>query len=156
MQMGHPPTVPLNFGGNIVAIEFEWYVEGQVALATLSDVVDTRDLATGNEIISQWMQATDAEMFHVIFDASAMTRITFSARETMRVLQYLKHPRMGGFIVFGVPSYLQPMVMFMGTILNQLSRAQFFSVQTLDSALSLIRQIDPALADLRSNHETNA
>lgn len=128
-----------------MAIEFIWHIEGQVALATLSGVVSTQDLISGNSIMSTWMDKSDAAYVHVLFDATNMQRITFSARESVRMLHYLNHDRMGGFVVFGTPSYLHPIVTFMGLIVSQLTRAQFQVAKNLDDAMAILHELDDTL-----------
>lgn len=131
-----------------MAIEFTWYIKGQVALATLHGDVTLEDLETGNATVSKWMEETDAEKVHVVFDANDMDRILFSVLQTTHTLQYLKHRKMGCFVVYGSPRFLKAIVAFLGGIINQLSKAQFHTAESLDEAMRYIREQDPSVVEV--------
>lgn len=128
-----------------MAIEFSWYVEGQIAYARLEGQVNRDDLRVGNQRISDWLNETSYLRLHIIFDARAMTHITFSARESLSLLAYLRHKKMGCFTVFGCPSYLQPIVDFLGNVIQHVTQVCFYSGNRLADAAAFIAMHDPAV-----------
>lgn len=130
-----------------MAIEFSWYLEKQIIFAKLSGKVGSADLAKGNRVVTQWMQESPARLIHIIFDATDMQGVGFSVTETLNTLKYLRDPKMGGYMVVGVPGNYDRIVKFLGGAINQFTRASFHVCKTLDEALTLIAAMDETLRD---------
>lgn len=135
-------------------IDIAWHIEGQIVLATITGVSDGDDLRKGQSIIAPWMDETSAQMVHVLFDCTAMERIAFSVTQELTTLGYLRHPKMGGFIVVGLPSTQRAIVTLMGGMISRMTRAKFHTAKDITSAMALIKTLDSHFAETSSPNDT--
>ncbi len=136
-----------------MGITFSWLVENQLALATLDGRVTVDDLTIGNQTMTARMEESDASMVHLIFDATRMKGVSVSISQSLATLKYLNHTRMGGFLVFGVPPEYRRIVIFLGTVITQVTRARFRTGETLEECLEFLKMLDSTLPDLQEIKE---
>lgn len=131
-----------------MAIEFSWHIPNQVILARISGITDGDDLRKGQDTVEPWMNASSAKLVHVIFDCTQMKRIAFSVSQELSTLKYLRHEKMGGFVVVGLPSTQRAIANLMGGMINRMTRAKFSSVRDMETAMLTIRKLDPSVPNI--------
>lgn len=131
-----------------MAIEFLWHIPSQVILARISGITDADDLRKGQGIVGPWMDASSAQLVHIIFDCTQMKRIAFSVSQELSTLKYLRHRKMGAFVVVGLPATQRAIANFMGGMINRMTRAKFSSVRDMETAMQTIRKLDPSVPNI--------
>lgn len=130
-----------------MSITFSWYVENQIAVATLDGRVTIDDLTVGNNIVTTWMDASEAPKVHLIFDATRMQGIAFSGPKTLTILKYLNHPQIGEVLAHGIPAKYKRIVNLLGTSITRLTRAHFSSFDSFEECVNYLYSLDPNLPD---------
>jgi hypothetical protein len=128
-----------------MAIDFSWYIEGQVVLAKISGISDGADLRKGQSVIGPWMDESKAEMVHIIFDCWEMKRIAFSVSQELNTLQYLRHQKMGAFVVVGLHPTQRAIANLMGGMITRMTRAKFSAAKDMETAIETIRKLDTTI-----------
>jgi len=128
-----------------MAIDFEWHIQGQVILAKISGVTDGEDLRTGQSIVEPWMDTSSAEMVHIIFDCWQLKRIAFSVSQELNTLKYLRHAKMGAFVVVGLPTTQRAIANLMGGMITRMTRAKFSTAKDMEMAMATIRKLDASV-----------
>ena len=128
-----------------MAIDFSWYIEGQVVLAKISGISDGADLRKGQSVIGPWMDESTAKMVHIIFDCWEMKRIAFSVSQELSTLQYLRHQKMGAFVVVGLHPTQRAIANLMGGMITRMTRAKFSAARDMETAIETIRKLDTTI-----------
>jgi hypothetical protein len=130
-----------------MSFECSWYLQDHIILIKLCDEVTVADLTESNTIITQWLRESGASRVHIIFDASKLKRVAYSARQSLVILRFLRDPRVGCFVAFGIPPHLRGIASFLVAIIERVARAQIHSVETSAEALDLICSFDADLPE---------
>jgi len=128
-----------------MAIEFSWYIENQVVLATIKGITDGADLHKEQEVIGPWMHASCAKMVHIIFDCHEMKRIAFSVSQELSTLKYLRHEKMGGFLTIGLPTTQRAIANLMDGMITRMTRAKFSTAKDMETAMEVMGKLDETI-----------
>jgi len=131
-----------------MAIEISWHIPNQVILAHITGITDGGDLQKGQSIIEPWMNDSSAKLVHIIFDCTQMKRIAFSVSQELSTLKYLRHEKMGGFVVVGLPTTQRAIANLMGGMISRMTRAKFSSVRDMETAMLTIRKLDISVPNI--------
>lgn len=131
-----------------MAIELSWHIPNQVILAHISGITDGDDLQKGQSIIEPWMDESSAKLVHILFDCAQMKRIAFSVSQELSTLKYLRHEKMGAFVVVGLPPTQRAIANLMGGMISRMTRAKFSSVRDMETAMLTIRKLDPSVPNI--------
>ena len=131
-----------------MAIEFSWHIQNQVILTHILGISDGEDLRKGQEIVEPWMNDSSAKLVHIIFDCTQMKRIAFSVSQELSTLKYLRHEKMGAFVVVGLPATQRAIANLMVGMISRMTRAKFSSVRDMETAMLTIRKLDISVPNI--------
>ncbi|GAB4308252.1 MAG: hypothetical protein Kow00117_01540 [Phototrophicales bacterium] len=132
-----------------MSINISWLLEGQIVIAKVYGEVTLQDLKTGNEVIGDYMQQSPYNHVHVIFDSTHITSISISAVQAIWELRYLRNPKMGCYLVYGMPQIFNNMLGISSKLFTSLTRVQaMHAFRDLPHALNFLQEFDRSLPDL--------
>lgn len=124
----------------IMPYQIEWHLENHVLMTTYEGELTIDELRESNQNTKDFVENT-SHTVHNIVDINALEKFPTTIKEMIGVADSLKHENIGWFVIIG-SNRLQSFVV---GVLAQIFGAQIKSVNTLEEALTFLRNVDSDL-----------
>jgi hypothetical protein len=128
-----------------MAVELSWHVRNHLIFVRLSGHITFHDLEELYRTTVRSMQASDAPMVHVLMDDGDITDFPKSIPELRNMMRWQEHHKLGWVVAY--PNN-NPLLNFIATVLSQTFGSRYRRVESLEDALTYLRDADLALANL--------
>lgn len=130
----------------VMAYQFQWLYEDQIAFVTMSGEFDAEQIACYVKDMLNFLDQSTAEKVHFVESMTDLQKVSMSAIFAAKHgKEILSHPRMGWLVAYGLQSKSVNVVV---TMLTQVFRYNFRSVATFEDAIVLLKRQDLTLSDL--------
>ena len=123
-------------------MQMDWLLENKVAKFNVQGDATVEDLRHVSETIEEFINQSDAPLVHILHDERGLGTLPISLKVLTESLGFLKHPRLGWFIIYGnndrIKKFLSSMVMGMAKIRHR-------NFETLEEALNFLVTVDSTL-----------
>ncbi|MGB1287540.1 MAG: hypothetical protein ACPG7F_13455 [Aggregatilineales bacterium] len=124
-------------------VKIEWLVEGRVIFVHAAGEFTSTELKTMDDRIIQLLDSSTWKRVHVLSSTGDLTSIP--DLETLRTLQYFRHPRLGWTVACGFTSlFRRHSTHLIGRALN----LRFRLVKTLEEGAHSLNYVEKDLPDL--------
>jgi hypothetical protein len=128
-------------------LQIDWLLENKVVQFNIRGDVTLEDLSQVSEAIEDFINQSDAPLIHVLHDERGMGSIPSSLKVLTESLGFLKHPRLGWFIIYGnndrIKKFLSSMVMGIAKIRHR-------NFETLEESLDFLVTVDSTLPSIQN------
>ena len=133
--------------------EVKWYVEGRVSIGRDWGDLTIEEMRASNEMTLQHVRAGTPPV-HLLIDTREIGKLPGSFVPMLKEIEAFRHePHMGWTIMVTNNSLLH----FFGVLSSNLIKMPFRAVTTYEEANTLLKKVDPTLADvLPEKWETSA
>ncbi len=120
----------------------EWLIENKIILGKPEGDPSPEDLKQASETYQKLLDSSDAPLVHVLVDESKLETLPVSISVLAEKLDFLKHPRLGWFILYGNEDAMKNFVSSMLTGINKVRHRRF---HTLEDSLEFLVSVDSTL-----------
>lgn len=120
----------------------EWLIENKIILGKPEGDPSPEDLKQASETYQKLLDSSDAPLVHVLVDESKLETLPVSISVLAEKLDFLKHPRLGWFILYGNEDAMKNFVSSMLTGINKVRHRRFL---TLEDSLEFLVTVDSTL-----------
>ncbi len=120
----------------------EWLIENKIILGKPEGDPSPEDLKQASETYQKLLDSSDAPLVHVLVDESKLETLPVSISVLAEKLDFLKHPRLGWFILYGNEDAMKNFVSSMLTGINKVRHRRFL---TLEDSLEFLVSVDSTL-----------
>ena len=122
--------------------EASWLVEGRIVMIVGSGNLSKTDIDRMDADMLAYLEDSDAERVHFIFDASGMVKLP--GLSVMSEMRAPKHPAMGWNIVAGD---LNRLTRFLVATVARFNRVRFRTFDSVDEAIDFLWNADTTLPE---------
>ena len=127
---------------NVMFPGIDWLIENKVVLGKPEGDPSPDDLEQASATYRTLFDASSAPLIHVLVDESKLETLPVSMKVLADTLDFLKHPRMGWFILFGNDDPMKNFVSSTVTGVNQVRHRRF---ATIEESLEFLAMVDSTL-----------
>lgn len=120
----------------------EWLVENKVIIGKPEGDPSPDDLQKASDTYRTLLDASDAPLVHVLVDESKLDTLPVSMKVLTDNLDFLKHPRLGWFILFGNND---PMKKFVSATLSGMTKIRNRRFATFEESIEFLTKVDSTL-----------
>ncbi len=120
----------------------EWLIENKIILGKPEGDPSPEDLKQASETYQILLDSSDAPLVHVLVDESKLETLPVSISVLAEKLDFLKHPRLGWFILYGNEDAMKNFVSSMLTGIHKVRHRRFL---TLEDSLEFLVSVDSTL-----------
>jgi hypothetical protein len=126
-----------------MAYKIRWYIQDRVVFTEVEGAFSLDELATfTDDIITNYLDQGQAPV-HCIGHMSQMTSFPTQVNQVLKTAKaFMKHPKMGVLIIVG---HGNPIMRFVGSMVSQASKVEFYVVETESEALERLNRLDSTL-----------
>jgi len=130
----------------------EWLVENKIIIGKPEGDPSPEDLKQASETYHILLDSSDAPLVHVLVDESKLETLPVSISVLAEKLDFLKHPRLGWFILYGNEDAMKNFVSSMLTGINKVRHRRFL---TLEDSLEFLVSVDSTLPSVENILESS-
>ena len=120
----------------------EWLIENRVIIGKPEGNPSPEVLELASETYRTLIDQSDAPLVHVLVDESDLDTLPVSLKVLVDTLDFLKHPRLGWFILYGNDDLMKNFVSSTLTGITQVRHRRF---STLEESLRFLAMVDTTL-----------
>ena len=125
-----------------MAVKTRWYIQGAVIYVKFWGETTVDDMRQFIQDAYELSDQSDRSLVHVIADSSRVTK-GVNIKDVMKTLSNVKpHPKAGWNITIGEKDKL---IRFTTDVARQLLRVRTRSFNTIDEAVTFLKDIDPSI-----------
>ena len=126
----------------------EWLIENRIILGKPQGDPSPEDLKQASETYQILLDNSNAPLVHVLVDESKLETLPVSISVLAEKLDFLSHPRLGWFILYGNDDAMKKFVSSMLTGISKVRNRRFANLQdsleflvSVDSSLPTVQEI---------------
>ncbi len=120
----------------------EWLVENRIIIGKPEGDPSPEDLKQASETYQILLDSSDAPLVHVLVDESKLETLPVSISVLAEKLDFLKHPRLGWFILYGNDDAMKN---FVSSMLTGISKVRHRRFANLQDSLEFLVNVDTTL-----------
>ena len=124
----------------------EWLVENKVIIGKPEGDPSPEDLQHASDTYRTLLDSSDSPLIHVLVDESKLDTLPVSLKVLTDTLDFLQHPHLGWFILFGNDD---PMKKFVSSTLTGMTQVRHRRFATLEESLEFLAKVDSTLPTAR-------
>lgn len=124
----------------------EWLVENKIIIGKPEGDPSPDDLKQASETYQILLDSSDAPLVHVLVDESKLETLPVSISVLAEKLDFLKHPRLGWFILYGNDDAMKN---FVSSMLTGISKVRHRRFANLQDSLEFLVSVDTTLPTIQ-------
>lgn len=131
----------------------EWLIENKVIIGKPEGDPSPDDLTLASETYRVLIDQSDAPLVHVLVDESKLDTLPVSLKVLVDTLDFLKHPRLGWFILYGNDDQMKK---FVSSTLTGITKVRHRRFATLKESLEFLAMVDTTLPSVQEMLDSNS
>lgn len=122
--------------------DIHWLIENKVILANPQGSPQVDELSLASETLQAFIDESDAPLVHILIDESRLKSMPVSLKILTDAFGFLKHPRLGWFIIYGNDDRMKK---FISSMLTGMTKVRHRRFDTLEESLQFLVDVDTTL-----------
>jgi len=126
--------------------EIRWLIENKIVLANPEGSPLVDELMLASETLQTFIDESDAPLVHILIDESKLQSMPVSLKVLTDAFGFLKHPRLGWFIIYGNDDRMKK---FISSMLTGITKVRHRRFDTIEESLQFLVTVDSTLPNVQ-------